>query len=481
MSLSHPRLPARTTTFDYEGWMQARQEHKNHVVCPPPPKPSPPCSTFLANPRWDTDIVTFCSHIARDPHLGRARVTQIQNRKSRRMLSSHEYILLFFSIGQREFVVRVDGSVKSGPFEKEQAPLSVGGTRQRVTVYHVPTPGDAATTTATAPWFEQDGKRGSELVASLTTWSSLGASGVNFVSHHLATAREGSRGQGPSLHDVVRLVETVVLERPASFFKAASSYVTSRSTLLVIYNCFPHDFACSLGEEEELVPASMLEEPAWASLLRWYFPFTAIALVLYVLAVIVVHVWVGRLLASPRGNRVLDAAQRCMRDPTAPECELLNVHDPPWKSALRLMLHLVLDLPFPVGLLHTWLSSLELSMGTLVKRVSTRYLNESFESGENERTVKTWLGTFSRPWFNFIVGSCLGCVAGLALFLGILLGHGVIAILLFILCVMFGVNYLLPALDDSEPASEQPDDGLPLVDRPSPAVCSSEPGPSSRV
>ncbi|ELU39633.1 hypothetical protein AG1IA_06337 [Rhizoctonia solani AG-1 IA] len=406
MSLPHPRLPARTTTFDYEGWMQARQEHKNHVVCPPPPKPSPPSSTFLANPRWDTDIVTFCSHIARDPHLGRARVTQIQNRKSRRVLSSHEYILLFFSIGQREFVVRVDGSVKSGPFEKEQAPLSVGGTRQRVTVYHVPTPGDGATTTATAPWFEQDGKRGSELVASLTTWSSLGASGVNFVSHHLATAREGSSGQGPSLHDVVGLVETVVLERPAS-------YVTSRSTLLVIYNCFPHDFACSLGEEEELVPASMLEEPAWASLLRWYFPFTAIALVLYFLAVIVVHVWVGRLLASPRGNRVLDAAQRCMRDPTAPECELLNVHDPAWKSALRLMLHLVLDLPFPVGLLHTWLSSLELSMGTLVKRVSTRYLNESFESGE--------------------------------------------------------------------PASEQPDDGLPLVDRPSPAVCSSEPGPSSRV
>ncbi|KAF8752403.1 hypothetical protein RHS01_07890 [Rhizoctonia solani] len=447
MSLPHPRLPARTTTFDYEGWMQARQEHKNHVVCPPPPKPSPPSSTFLANPRWDTDIVTFCSHIARDPHLGRARITQIQNRKSRRVLSSHEYILLFFSIGQREFVVRVDGSVKSGPFGKEQAPLSVGGTRQRVTVYHVPTPGDGATTTATAPWFEQDGKRGSELVASLTTWSSLGASGVNFVSHHLATAREGSRGQGPSLHDVVRLVETVVLERPASFFKAASSYVTSRSTLLVIYNCFPHDFACSLGEEEELVPASMLEEPAWASLLRWYFPFTAIALVLYFLALIVVHVW--------------------CTSPNVASCIGLAV-------SRRASSYLVI-IP---GIKHG--NTRETGIHEIPQRVLrvgrerkngqdlARYLFKTLV--QLYRWLVSWLCRWTRlnPYTA-------------ALFLGILLGHGVIAILLFILCVMFGVNYLLPALDDSEPASEQPDDGLPLVDRPSPAVCSSEPGPSSRV
>ncbi|CEL54911.1 hypothetical protein RSOLAG1IB_07403 [Rhizoctonia solani AG-1 IB] len=347
--------------------------------------------------------------------------------------------------------------------------------KQRVTVYHAPSEGDAS------PWLEADGTRGSELVASLITWSSLGASGMGCVSHHLTTARESSSGHGPSLHDVARLVEAIVLESPTSLFKAASSYVTCRSTLLAIHNCFPHDFACSLGEERDLVPASMLEEPAWASLLRWYFPFTAVALVFYILAVIVIHVWVGRLLASPRGNRVLDLAQKCMRDPTAAECELLNVHDPVWRSALRLVLHLVLDLPFPVGLLHTWLSSLELGMGALVKRVSARYLNEMFEPREDETTVKTWFGTFSRPWFNFITGSCLGCVAGLALFLGILLGHGVIAILLFVLCIVFGVNYLLPALDDSEPASEQPDDGLQLVDCPSPIVRSSEPGPSSSV
>ncbi|CAE6501304.1 unnamed protein product [Rhizoctonia solani] len=468
MSLPHPRMPIRTTTFDHEGWIRAQ-----HVACPPPPKPSPP-STLLANPRWQIDIVTFCNHIARDPLLGRAQIAQIQNRKSRGLPSLHEYLVLFFSVDQRQFVARVDYSSRAPTVQKE-APLSGGGlaSKQQVTVYHA-LEGDAT------PWFEDDGRRGSELVAALTTWSSLGASGMSYVSHHLATAQEGSSRQAPGLQDVARLIEAVILESPAHYFKAASSYVTCRSTLSVIYNCFPHDFACSLGEERELVPASMLEEPVWASLLRWYFPFTAVATVLYAIAVVAIHVWVGRLLASPQGNRVADVVPKCMRDPTAPECDIVNIVDPVWKSALRLVLHLVLDLPFPVGLVHTWLGSLELGMEGLVNRVSARYLNQPCDTSSEDTAVNTWLGTLSRPWFNFIVGSCLGCVAGLALFLGILLGHGVIAILGFVLCVTLGVNYLLPALDDIELVPEQPDDGLPLVECQSPIVRSSEPGPSSR-
>ncbi|CAE6433745.1 unnamed protein product [Rhizoctonia solani] len=477
MSLPHPRVPIRTTTFDHEAWIRAKQQREQplgeHIACPPPPKPSPP-STLLANPRWQTDVVTFCSHIARDPVLGRAQITQIQNRKSRRLPTLHEYLLLFFSIGRRRFVARVDYSSRTARVEKE-APLSGLGlsSKQQVTVYHVPLEGDAA------PWFEDDGTRGSELVAALTTWSALGASGMGFVSHHLSTVQEMSSSQGLRLQDVARLVEAVILESPRHYFKAASSYVTCRSTLGVIYHCFPHDFACSLGEERELVPASTLEEPAWASLLRWYFPFTAVALVLYAIAVIAIHVWVGRLVGSPQRGNVLEVAPKCMRDPTAPECDIISVVDPVWKSALRLVLHLALDLPFPLGLLHTWLASLELGMDGLMKRVTARYLNQEFESSEDKTIVKTWLGTFSRPWFNFVAGSCLGCVTGLALFLGILLGHGVFAILLFVVCITLGVNYLLPALDDSEPVAEQPDDGLPLEDRETLIVSSSEPGPSS--
>ncbi|KAJ1301110.1 hypothetical protein OPQ81_003526 [Rhizoctonia solani] len=478
MSLPHPRVPIRTTTFDHEGWIRAHQQKSQPlaepVTCPPPPKPSPP-STLLANPRWQTDIVTFCSHITRDPLLARAQITQIQNRKSNRLPSLQEYLLLFFSIGQRQFVARVDYVHRSAAVEKEALLSGVGlASKQQVTVYHVPSEGEAT------PWFEDDGNRGSELIAALTTWTTLGASGMTYFSHHLSTAQEVSSNQGPRLQDVARLIEAVILESPAQYVGAASSYVTCRSTLGIVYNCFPHDFACSLGEEHELVPASMLEEPVWATLLRWYFPFATIATVLYAIAVIAIHVWVARLLDPPQGGRVLDVAPKCMRDPTAPECVIIGVVEPVWKSALRLVLHIVLDLPFPVGFLHTWLASLELGMDGLVKRVTARYLNQTFEVGDDKTTVKTWLGTFSRPWFNFIVASCLGCIAGLALFLGILLGHGVVTILGFVLCITLGVNYLLPALDDGEPAVEQPDDGLPLVDREHLIVHSSEPGPSSR-
>ncbi|CAE6487001.1 unnamed protein product [Rhizoctonia solani] len=473
MSLPHPRMPIRTTTFDHEGWIRAQQSVEQ-VACPPPPKPSPP-STLLANPRWQTDIVTFCSHIARDPHLGRAQITQIQNRKSHRLPSLNEYLLLFFSVDKRKFVARVDYYSSSTRLAEKEAPLSGVGValKQQVTVYHVPLEGDAT------PWFEDDG---SELVAALTTWSSLGASGMSYVSHHLATARERTGGQaGPKLHDVARLIEAIVLESPAHYFKAASSYVTCRSTLGVIRNCFPHEFACSLGKEHELVPASMLEEPIWASLLRWYFPFVAVGIVLYAIAVMFIHVWVGRLLGSPQGGNVLDLAPKCMRDPTAPECDITGLVDPVWKMALRLVLHLALDLPIPVGVVHTWLASLELEMDQVVKRVTARYLNLPADSSEDKTIVKTWLGTFSRPWFNFIVGSCLGCVAGLALYLGILLGQGPVTLLGLVICVTLGVNYLLPALDDGEPEREEPDDGLPLEDRESGLVVvrSSDPGPSS--
>ncbi|KDN39791.1 hypothetical protein RSAG8_08583, partial [Rhizoctonia solani AG-8 WAC10335] len=250
MSLPHPRVPIRTTAFDHEGWIRAQQQ----VACPPPPKHSPP-SLLLAHPRWQTDIVTFCSHIARDPHLGRAQITQIQNRKSHRLPSLNEYLLLFFSVDQRRFVARVDYSTRASTGQKE-APLSGVGlsSKQQVTVYHVPLEGDAT------PWFEDDGMRGSELVAALTTWSSLGASGMGYVSHHLATAQEGTSSQGPGLHDVARLIEAIILESPTHYFKAASSFVTCRSTLEVIHTCFPRD-----GRVRWEKSTSWCRRPCWKS------------------------------------------------------------------------------------------------------------------------------------------------------------------------------------------------------------------------
>ncbi|KAG8743293.1 hypothetical protein FRC10_012256 [Ceratobasidium sp. 414] len=475
-----PRAPIRTTTLDYEGWVRAQQERQRselEVVS----EGVIEHGILLGQARWQTDIVTFCSHICHDPLLRRAHVTEIQNRKSGRLPYLQEYLLLFFSAGQRRFAARVDYPTRSsdGPSTKE--PLSgLGlGARQQVTVYH-------ATEDERTPWLEDDGRCGSELVAALTTWADLGAGGTMFVSHHLLTARDGSFGR-PSLQDVCRLVEAVVLEAPTCRFKTVSSFVTARSSLLAIQRCFIHEFACQLGEERELVPVSALEEPAWSCLLRWYLPFTSIALVLYAIAVVGIHIWVASILSSNTGkpslaNRVgvLEAAEKCMSNLSAPEC-VLSEDSAVWRNALRLMLHIMLDLPFPVGLLHAWLSAKELQIVGLVRRVSARFLNDGSDVGDDGTTVKTWIGTFSRPWFNFAVSVGVGCLVGLALFFGILLGHGIMALLIFVVCIGVAANYALPPLDSGNETPDGPEDGLPLLDCESTSLVPGPPtaGPSS--
>ncbi|QRV98906.1 hypothetical protein RhiJN_26925 [Ceratobasidium sp. AG-Ba] len=494
MARPQARVPVRTTTFDYEGWMRARQERTEvgsevlgdgpveYVACPPPPKASPQ-SILLGQARWQTDIVTFCSQIRHDPLLRRAYVTEIQNRKSKRLPYLQEYLLVFFSAGQRRFVARIDYPTRTSAKTTQQAPLTGSslGLGLSVTVYHVAEEGGAAL------WFEDDGRRGSELVATLTTWADLGASGELFVSHHLSTARDGSSGR-PSLQDVCRLIEAIVLETPSCYFKTVSSFVAARSSLLAIQRCFAHEFACQLGEERDLVPAVALEEPAWSCLLRWYPLFASAALMLYVMAIVALHIWVAYILDSGISkpslrNRVgvLEAAEKCMSNPSAPECQLPGVSATTWHSALRLMLHIVFDLPFPVGLLHTWLSSKELQIVGLVKRVSGRFLNDGSEAGDDGLMVKTWLGTFSRPWFNFVVALGVGSMVGLALFFGILLGQGVIALVIFVVCIGLAANYTLPPLDSGEEIADGPEEGVPLLDCESAPIVPDLPiaGPSS--
>jgi hypothetical protein len=57
-----------------------------------------------------------------------------------------------------------------------------------------------------------------------------------------------------------------------------------------------------------------------------------------------------------------------------------------------------------------------------------------------------------------------------ALYLGILLGYGVIVLLLFVISVALLVNYMLPSLDEGELTPEEPDDGVPLLDRETPVI-----------
>jgi hypothetical protein len=70
-----------------------------------------------------------------------------------------------------------------------------------------------------------------------------------------------------------------------------------------------------------------------------------------------------------------------MLDPTAPECALPEGSAVVWHNALRLMLHVMLDLPFPVGLVHTWLMSTEMQMAGLARRISGRFLGDGSDIG----------------------------------------------------------------------------------------------------
>lgn len=48
--------------------------------------------------------------------------------------------------------------------------------------------------------------------------------------------------------------------------------------------------------------------------------------------------------------------------------------------------------------------------------LSTSGLLETYALGfsDDSMMVKTALGSFSRPWFNFVVWTCLGCLVGLS-------------------------------------------------------------------
>jgi hypothetical protein len=50
------------------------------------------------------------------------------------------------------------------------------------------------------------------------------------------------------------------------------------------------------------------------------------------------------------------------------------------------------------------------------------------------------------------------------LFVGILLGHGIIVLLLFVICIALAVNYILPPMDAGDETPENPEDGVQLLD-----------------
>lgn len=113
----------------------------------------------------------------------------------------------------------------------------------------------------------------------------------------------------------------------------------------------------------ELVSGSDLAEPVWAGLLKWYLPYVIFFVLAYVPPVVIFHVVIARLMDC-HGLQL----QMCDQYPAnALPRELL---------AMRMALHSIVDVPLPVGLLHSYMTALEGRMNDLVVRLSIQFLGD---------------------------------------------------------------------------------------------------------
>lgn len=152
-----------------------------------------------------------------------------------------------------------------------------------------------------------------------------------------------------------------------SHLTTTNCYFMTRSSLLLLQRCFPTSFACYIGSSSgELIASSNLAEPVWAGLLRWYLPFVILIFVLYVPIVAVAHVFFYRMISC----RQLVCPMEFWGPNSGAGMVTGLSHI---MQALRLSVHGILDVPLPVGLLHAWMTALEVTMNDLVVRLSTQY------------------------------------------------------------------------------------------------------------
>ncbi|KAG8735303.1 hypothetical protein FRC10_010753 [Ceratobasidium sp. 414] len=292
------------------------------------------------------------NHARVDAALGQARITHIQARKSRRPPFLHEYLLAFFTTSNdQRFVMRIDrlgkiGSTSGGGLlgwcagrHGQASDIAI----QQVGVYHIQD-AQIGIDSPDGAWYAYDGRWGSEPIATLIIWSEVNTTTTQ-VSHHTqtATARDGPV---PRLSDVSRLLEAILLEMPTYHLTTTNCYFMTRTSILLLQRCFPNSFACFMGSASgKLTASSELAEPVWAGLIRWYLPFVVTILALY------------------------DAYWYLSRV----------------TQGLRLATHGIIDVPLPIGILHTWMTTLEVRMNGLVTRLSTEY--HSLERGVSGSTL----------------------------------------------------------------------------------------------
>lgn len=406
---------------------------------------SPHKSFFLANPTWRTDMVTFCSYARVDSVLGDARITHIQARKSYRLPFLHEYLLVFFvTASKQRFVMRIDrlgklGSKGSGG-PKAQQGITARTAVQEVRVYHVQD-SQTGVNSVGAPWLEMDGWWGSRPVATLATWEALNEGG-EYVSHHIQTAALSST-QSPRLKDVSRLLEAILLEMPDYNLTTANCYMMTRSSLLLLQRCHPSAFACYLGEmSDELTPASVLAEPVWAGLMRWYLPFIGLFFLVYFSLLMTFY----NALAPSRGCW---SARSFLADATC------NSHR--WIRALGHAVHSVLNVPVPVGAMHVYMTSLEVEMNKLVVNISTQFLTTGTSKANSESTPSQPFGVmFDSVWAALAVWWVIGCMFAICVFVSAAFEYG--SLVTFCVLLVLGVWFNFKFSDNWTGMSSDEDD-----------------------
>ncbi|CAE6409834.1 hypothetical protein ACGC1H_006491 [Rhizoctonia solani] len=395
---------------------------------------SGPKSVFLANSEWCTDIVTFCSHARLDSGLGQARITHIQARKSHRPPFLHEYILVFFTAANNQrFVTRIDrlGKIKltsaGGLWRWFAGGQGTDSTAiQQVEMYHIQDD-QCGIDSIDGPWFGRDGGWGSEPIATLVS----NASEKKPVPHNTNSALPP--GPTPRLKDVARLLEAILLEMPTYHLITTNCYFMTRSSLLLLQRCFPTSFTCHMGSTSaELIHASELAEPIWAGLLKWYLPFASAIFLLYFPLLVTGHLFF---------NNMLECGKYW-------ECEE-KLSSMAVSRALRLALH-GLDVPLPLGLLHAWMTSLEVRMNDLVVRLSTQYhaLGRSLPESTLLLQPEPFGVAFGKAWWIFVAWFGLGIVLSFIMFF-LSLGNRLVFFIFFIVILVVAMVYNFAYSDTS--------------------------------
>ncbi|KAL5641685.1 hypothetical protein ACGC1H_001979 [Rhizoctonia solani] len=438
------RTPTRTTTTIYEEVELGIYLHPGSARVPTPTGRSTPDlerrresigsitskvsdpgrGFFFDHSVWRTDIITFCSHARAYPSLGNARITHIQARKSRRLPFMHEYLLVFSTSpnGQR-FVMRIDRLGKAG-FGSSGEPMGpttgVGTAIQEVGVYHIQDAQQGIDSTSNVPWLAMDGVWGSHPIVTLVAWDML-KEDSNHVSHHVQS-RSGM-AEPPLLRDVSGILEGILLEMPNYHLTTANCYLMTRSSLILLHRCCPAAFACYLGSPSgELISPSLLAEPVWAGLLRWYLPFVVTFFMIYFPLLILLHRFLYMsfdcFITCTTGNKLL--------------------------RAVDYALHSVLDVPLPIGLIHSYMTSLEVQVNRLVVNISTQFFrirNAHTDPLPSSVSKKPFDVVVDDAWLVLIGWVVLGGTCSVLVFLATAFEYGILVV--FICLLIFGVWFNL--------------------------------------